>query len=102
MILDAEFFNKITILWFLEITDNLLAAQLLIFFVGGFETSSTTMSHTLYELAINQHCQDRLRQEIRESLEKHNGKITYDTIKEMEYLDKVYHGKLIKILQLSS
>ncbi|KAH0547296.1 cytochrome P450 6k1-like [Cotesia glomerata] len=80
----------------IEITDNLLAAQLLIFFVGGFETSSTTMSHTLYELAINQHCQDRLRQEIRESLEKHNGKITYDTIKEMEYLDKVYHESLRK------
>ncbi|XP_057321329.1 cytochrome P450 6k1-like [Microplitis mediator] len=79
-----------------EITDNLLAAQLLIFFVGGFETTSSTMSHTLYELAINQHCQDRLRQEITEQLEKTNGQITYDSIKEMKYLNQVYHESLRK------
>lgn len=50
------------------------------------------MSHTLYELAINQHCQDRLRQEITEQLEKTNGQITYNSIKEMKYLNQVYHG----------
>jgi cytochrome P450 len=69
------------------------AAQAFVFFVGGFETSSTTMQFALYELALNKDVQERLREEIKSVLDKHDGKITYDGINEMDYLDRVVSGK---------
>nr|CAD7403290.1 unnamed protein product [Timema poppensis] len=44
----------------LKLTDSLLTAQCFMFFMAGFETSSTTMSFCVYELAINPEVQDRL------------------------------------------
>lgn len=70
----------------------MIASQAFVFFVAGFETSSSTISHALYELAQNQEIQDKLREEIREVYEKH-GELTYDVIKNMKYLDKVLKGK---------
>ncbi|XP_023707096.2 probable cytochrome P450 6a20, partial [Cryptotermes secundus] len=72
---------------------NSLAAQAFVFFVAGFETSSTTMTLCLYELSLHQDIQERLREEIDIVLKKHDGKITYEAIQEMEYLDKVVSGK---------
>lgn len=76
---------------FSELTDGLLAAQAYVFFIAGFETSSTAMSHALYELALNQQVQDKLREEIDEEYVK-CGNVMYDNIKEMNYLDKVFKG----------
>jgi len=72
---------------------NSLAAQAFVFYLGGFETSSTTMTFCLYELSLHQDIQDRLRQEIDVVLQERDGKITYEGIQEMEYLDKVVSGK---------
>jgi cytochrome P450 family 6 len=70
-----------------------LAAQAFIFFFAGFETSSTTMSFALYELARNEEIQERLRREISGVMLKYDGKITYAAIMEMEYLDRVVNGE---------
>jgi cytochrome P450 family 6 len=70
-----------------------LAAQAFVFFSAGFETSATTMSFCLYELALNTDIQDRLRNEIDAVLEKHGGSCTYEAIQEMNYLDKTVSGK---------
>ena len=59
--------------------DDLLA-QAAILFAAGFETSSTTMSFTLYELALNPDVQKKLRAEIQDALEETGGKITYDMV----------------------
>jgi len=72
---------------------NSLAAQVFIFFLGGFETSSTTIMFCLYELSLHQDIQDRLRQAFDVMLQKHDGKLTYEGIQEMEYLEKVVSGK---------
>jgi len=72
---------------------NSLAAQAFVFFTAGFESSSTTMTLCLYELSLHQDIEDRLLEEIDVVLEKHDGKITYEGIQEMEYLDKVVSGK---------
>ncbi|XP_032690860.1 cytochrome P450 6k1-like, partial [Odontomachus brunneus] len=57
-----------------------LVAQAAIFFSGGFETSSSTISFTLYELAVQPKIQDRLRKEILDAFKENNGKITYDMV----------------------
>ncbi|XP_034947083.1 cytochrome P450 6j1-like [Chelonus insularis] len=80
----------------IELTDKLLAAQLFVFFAAGFETSSTTMGNALYELAINQSIQSELRKEIKETLSKSGGKLIYDGIKNMKYLDKIFKETLRK------
>ncbi|XP_077300187.1 cytochrome P450 6a2-like [Arctopsyche grandis] len=71
-----------------------ITAQVFLFFVAGFETSSATSSYAMYELAKNKHVQDKLREEIDRVTEKHNGKITYECILEMEYLTQVIEESL--------
>ncbi|KAF2897837.1 hypothetical protein ILUMI_08338 [Ignelater luminosus] len=73
-----------------------LAAQCFVFFIAGFETSSTTSTFCLYELSKNTELQQNLRDEINRVLEKHNGKITYDAMMEMVYMDKCINETLRK------
>lgn len=77
-----------------ELTDSLLTSQLFVFFLAGFETSSTTMSNALYELAQHQDYQNRLRHEIRHVLKENNDSLTYESVKSMKYLDMVFRGEL--------
>ncbi|KAH0547200.1 cytochrome P450 6j1-like [Cotesia glomerata] len=85
-----------------ELTDELLAAQLFVFFIAGFETSSSTMSNCIFELAMNHEVQDKLREEIKEEMERNNGVITYEGIKNMKYLDKVFNETLRKYPPVTS
>lgn len=71
-----------------------MAAQAFVFFVAGFETSSSNMSYALFELAKNQDVQQKLRMEINDSIGKH-GKLTYEAMMEMPYLDQTITGMYI-------
>lgn len=66
-----------------------IVAQSFVFFVAGFETSASTMTFALFELATHPQIQEKLRKEIIEVLAKHDGKMTYDTLNEMKYLSQV-------------
>ena len=77
-----------------EITDDVMAAQAFVFYLAGFETSATTMSYMLYQLALNPDIQTKLTTEINEVIQAHNGEVTYDTIKDMKYLNKVFDETL--------
>ena len=52
------------------------------------------MSHALYELALNQHIQDKLREEINQEYANHGSNLSYENVKKMNYLDKVFKGML--------
>lgn len=72
---------------------NELAAQCFVFFTAGFETSSSTTTFAMLELALNQDIQDKLRAEILSVLSMHDGKLTYEALMEMTYLNKIVQGK---------
>ena len=57
-----------------------LAAESFIFFLGGFETSSTLSVFTIYELALNPDIQETLRDEIKTGIDDNDGKLTYDLL----------------------
>ncbi|KAJ8913632.1 hypothetical protein NQ315_007349 [Exocentrus adspersus] len=72
-----------------KLTMDEAAAQCFVFFVAGFETSSTTMTFALYQLAVNQDIQDKVRKEIKIVLAKHDNQITYDSLNELKYMKQV-------------
>lgn len=71
-----------------------IAAQCLLFFAAGYETSATTMTFALLHLAQNQDVQDKVRQEVRSIFNKYGGKITYDAMLELAYAEKVIQETL--------
>ncbi|XP_055697208.1 probable cytochrome P450 6a21 [Phlebotomus papatasi] len=79
-----------------KITFEELAAQTFVFFAGGFETSSSTMTFALYELARNQDIQDRAREEVHKVLEQYNGEYTYEACMELKYIDQIINETLRK------
>lgn len=70
-----------------------MAAQCFLFFVAGFETSSTTMTFALYELSLNPDLQQKVRDEINETLGNDESKLTYEVAHSMKYLGQVLNGK---------
>jgi cytochrome P450 family 6 len=58
-------------------------AQALTFLLGSYETSGTTLSFDLYELASHSEIQQSLRSEIMQVLSKHDDKLTYEGIQDM-------------------
>ncbi|CAG2058749.1 unnamed protein product, partial [Timema podura] len=71
-------------------------SQCFVFFLAGFETSSTTISCCLYELAVNPDIQERLRKELDKVLIRHGGKITYEALQKLKYMDAVVDETLRK------
>ncbi|XP_051168311.1 cytochrome P450 6k1-like isoform X2 [Leptopilina boulardi] len=55
-------------------------------FFSGFESSSTTSSFTLMELAKHSDFQQKAREDINASIEKHG--LTYEAFNDMKYLDQ--------------
>ncbi|KAG5682993.1 hypothetical protein PVAND_012305 [Polypedilum vanderplanki] len=69
-----------------KLTLDDIVAQTFVFFSAGFETSSSTMAFTLYELCKNQEILRKVQKEIDAKM---NGEkeLTYDMINDMKYLD---------------
>nr|CAD7415802.1 unnamed protein product [Timema poppensis] len=83
-----------------EMTDTLLSAQCFVFFLVWYETSSTTISCCLHELAVNPDFQEKLRKEVDTFLIKHGGQITYEDLQESKYMDVVVDGLRFGCMQV--
>ncbi|CAG9806322.1 unnamed protein product [Chironomus riparius] len=77
-----------------KLTLNEILAQAFLFFFAGSDTSSTTISFGLSELAFHQDVQDKLRAEISEKTKDTNGEISYEALHEMTYLNQVVNESL--------
>lgn len=73
-----------------------LVSNAFVFFLAGFETTATTISYTMYELAVNPDIQQRAFEEISAVLKKHEGSPDYDACQEMTYLETVISETLRK------
>ncbi|XP_029664336.1 probable cytochrome P450 6a13 [Formica exsecta] len=68
---------------------EMLASHAISFFVDGYESSSTVMSFVGFQLASHPKVQEKLRKEVMTVLDKYDGVITYEGLKEMTYMDQV-------------
>ncbi|XP_032676573.1 cytochrome P450 9e2-like isoform X2 [Odontomachus brunneus] len=72
-----------------QIDEDFLTAHAFTFFSDGYDTSSITLSFVAYQLARHPHIQQRLRDEVETVFDKYDGQLTYDSLKEMTYMDQV-------------
>jgi cytochrome P450 len=73
--------------------DDDIAAQVLAFLVVGLDTTSTLLSFASHQLAVHPEIQNRLQEEIDETLHEHGGKFTYEALNSMKYLGMVMSGE---------
>jgi cytochrome P450 family 6 len=73
-----------------------LAAEAFLIHIAGYETTSTLISFTLFELAVNPDIQEKLREEILCGVEENGGKLTYNLLFGFKYLDMVINESLRK------
>jgi cytochrome P450 len=81
------------LLFVAELDDEDIIAQSLLFFLAGFDTASTLMCFASHLLAVHPDVQTRLQEEIDKTLKEHEGKLTYEVIHSMKYLDMVVSGE---------
>uniref|UniRef100_A0A8C6DN12 Cytochrome P450 3A n=1 Tax=Moschus moschiferus TaxID=68415 RepID=A0A8C6DN12_MOSMO len=75
------------------LSDQELVAQSIIFIFGGYETTSTSLSFIIYELATHPDVQQKLQEEI-DATFPNKAPPTYDVLAQMEYLDMVVNETL--------
>ncbi|XP_011172155.1 cytochrome P450 9e2 isoform X2 [Solenopsis invicta] len=74
--------------------NEMMTGHALSFVVDGNEAVSTVMSFVGFYLASYLEVQEKLREEVMSVLEKHDGKITYEGLREMTYMDQVCNESL--------
>ncbi|KDR14000.1 Cytochrome P450 6k1 [Zootermopsis nevadensis] len=80
----------------IDFKGDILVAQAAIFFTAGFEANAAVIAFILYELAMQPHLQTRLREEILDAMDKNEGTLTYEAVRDMEYLHMVVSEVLRK------
>jgi len=84
----------------LEETENnkidleILTSHAVSFFIDGYDTSSSVLSFVAFQLANHPKVQEKLREEVVSVLNKYDGVITYEALKDMTYMDQVINESM--------
>lgn len=62
-------------------------------FTSGSGTVTSTLTFCFYELALNKHIQNKLREEIQNTKAKYSGQFNYDFLMDLPYAKKVLDGR---------
>ncbi|XP_058790827.1 probable cytochrome P450 28d2 [Phymastichus coffea] len=77
-----------------EVDEETLAGLMSSFFLQAFESAASITSFTLYRLSQHLEIQEKLRKEIHSVLEKYEGNLSYDALKEMTYLQQTINESI--------
>jgi cytochrome P450 family 6 len=72
-----------------KLSENEIIAQSLIFFLAGHGVTAATLTFCSFELALNQHIQQTLYNEIKCAVDSNDGNLSYDVLMQLPYLDAV-------------
>ncbi|KAK1131288.1 hypothetical protein K0M31_017575 [Melipona bicolor] len=70
------------------IDEESVSAHAVSFYIDGTETSSITLNFISHNLAAHPEIQEKLRKEVRSTIEKHGG-LTFEALKDMTYMNQV-------------
>nr|AFP20589.1 cytochrome CYP6AE48 [Spodoptera littoralis] len=71
----------------LKVDEEFLIGQCFLFFAAGYETSATTLSYTLYELAKNPKAQELAIQDVDNYLRRNDNELKYECATELPYVE---------------
>lgn len=77
------------------LTEDVICAQSILFFLAGFDTTQSLLQFAAYQLAVSPEVQETLAEEVIKHYMKNGNKFTYESINEMEYMEKFVSGKSI-------
>lgn len=70
--------------------DELMTAQVFIFFAGGFDSTASLMNTMVWELAMNPEVQEELIREVDKVLDELDGNdVSYEALNKMKFMDMV-------------
>lgn len=72
-----------------RLTEDEALAQCILFFIGGQDTTSSTLALCAYFLAVNPAAQDKLRREVDECIATNGSKPSLDVVFKLDYLNCV-------------
>ncbi|ODM92848.1 Cytochrome P450 6k1 [Orchesella cincta] len=78
----------------IKFDDDDIVANSVLFLIGGFDTTQSLLIFAAYNLALEQDVQEKLLKEVKASFDKNGGKLTYDEVLGMNYLDMVVNETL--------
>ncbi|XP_055925097.1 cytochrome P450 3A24-like [Argiope bruennichi] len=76
-----------------RMTDADILDNSVLFFLAGYETTSTALAFTAHLLMHYPEVQDKMRQEVKQLLER-EGELNYYSVNKLQYLDQVLHESL--------
>lgn len=68
-------------------------AQVHALYIAGFDSTASTVAFTIFEVARNARVKALLLADIDQTLERHGGVLSYDSINEMQYLELCVLGR---------
>ncbi|ODM86970.1 Cytochrome P450 9e2 [Orchesella cincta] len=86
----------------IKFDDDDIVANSVLFLIGGFDTTQSLLIFAAYNLALEQDVQEKLLKEVKASFDANGGKLTYEGVLEMNYLDMVINGMRFALTEVKA